>query len=231
MNFPAAHCAVPATLVALLQAVRSAVSRTRLRSMPVFTTGASLLQRKFKSIPPRTIVPWLAADLLAGCVAGPDFRPPAPTQVSSYKAGPLPAQTASAATTQGDSQRFETGGDVEPRWWRNLDSSELDALIEQAFASNPSLAAARATWRQAQELQHAEAGSTRYPVLDGNTMAQRQRRNPNVLARQGMPGNSASITPASACVIGWTCPVATRVRWNRWPPGPNIGATNWMARI
>ncbi len=122
---------------------------------------------------------------LAGCAAGPDFKQPAPPDVSGYTTVPMPAKTASAATRLGEAQRFAVGADVNAQWWRSLGSSRLDALIEQAFQSSPTLASAKATLRQAQELYSAQAGATRYPQVDAGLGGERQRFNPGALGQAG----------------------------------------------
>lgn len=135
--------------------------------------------------PARAIVSSILVGLLAGCVAGPDFKQPAPPDVSGYTGALLPAQTASAATGFGDAQRFAIGSDVGAQWWRSLGGSKLDALIGQAFQASPTLASAKATLRQAQELYSAQAGSTLYPRVDAGLGAQRQRINPSTLGQVG----------------------------------------------
>ncbi len=125
------------------------------------------------------------AGLLAGCVAGPDFRRPAPPDVAAYSAVPWPAQTASAATAFGGTQRLVEGATISDRWWRELGSPDLDALIDDALKASPTLASAQATLRQAQEVHAAQAGSTRYPQVDGGIGAQRQRSSPATLGQAG----------------------------------------------
>lgn len=133
----------------------------------------------------RAVAAFLLAGLLAGCAAGPDFTRPASPDVAGYTAGPLPARTVSAAAALGETQHFSAGASVDARWWRGLGSSRLDALIEQAFLSSPTLAAAEATLRQAQETYSAQAGSTLYPQIDASMGAQRQRLNPGALGQSG----------------------------------------------
>lgn len=127
----------------------------------------------------------MIAGSLAGCTVGPDFKVPAAPGVPSYTAAPLPAQTASAPTPFGDAQHFKIGANVSAQWWRALGSSKLDALIEQAFQASPTLASARATLRQAQEIHAAQAGAMRYPQADAGFSAQQQRFNPIVLGQDG----------------------------------------------
>jgi NodT family efflux transporter outer membrane factor (OMF) lipoprotein len=129
----------------------------------------------------------LVAVLLTGCTVGPDFRRPAAPELAAYTATPLPERTASAPGALGESQRFIEGAAVESQWWHNLGSTKLDALIDQAFKTSPTLAAAEATLRQAREVHTAKAGSTRYPQLDANLSGQRQRFNPGALGQSGEP--------------------------------------------
>jgi len=123
--------------------------------------------------------------LLAGCAVGPDFKRPAAPEVAAYTATPLPAQTTSAPTALGASQRLVGGGRVKPQWWQELGSSKLDALIDEALQASPTLAGAQATLRQAQELYAAQAGSSLYPQVDANLGSQRQRFNPGSLGQSG----------------------------------------------
>ncbi len=123
--------------------------------------------------------------MLAGCAVGPDFKRPAAPDVSNYTATPIPEQTASAPTTMGEAQQFVTGVPLEAQWWRSLKSSKLDALIEMALTGSPSLASARATLRQAEEIYAARAGSTLYPQVNAGFSAQRQRLNPGIFGQDG----------------------------------------------
>ena len=125
------------------------------------------------------------AMLTAGCAAGPDFRRPAEPEVAAYTATPPAPWTASAPTRFGEAQRLIVGVPVEAAWWRNLKSPRLDALIEAALEASPSLAAAQATLRQAQEILSARAGSTLYPQVDAGLGAQRQRLSPSALGQGG----------------------------------------------
>ncbi len=137
--------------------------------------------------PIRTIATLTLAASIAGCAAGPDFERPAPPTTTQYTTTPVPNQTESAPVRFGEAQRIVSGGPVEAEWWRSLGSPRLDALIETALAANPTLAAARATLRQAQELEAARAGSTRYPQVDAGVGARRQRLSPSTLGIAGEP--------------------------------------------
>lgn len=146
--------------------------------------------------PARAAMLSVLAGLLAGCAVGPDFHRPAPPDVPGYTAAPLPAETASAAIPLGEAQRFAAGADASAPWWRALGSPRLDALIDQAFQANPTLASAKATLRQAQEVYSARAGSTLYPQVDAGLAAQRQRQNPN----PGLAGEAREFTAYNASI-------------------------------
>jgi NodT family efflux transporter outer membrane factor (OMF) lipoprotein len=133
----------------------------------------------------RLICVLILAVLVAGCAVGPDFKRPETTDMTAYTTTPLPGRTTATPTALGESQRFVEGGRVNPQWWQELGSAKLNALIEEALQASPTLAAAQATLRQAQELYAARAGSTLYPQVDANLSAQRQRANPSSLGQTG----------------------------------------------
>ena len=119
----------------------------------------------------------LCAGILAGCAVGPDFKRPEPPSVSGYTAPVLPVQTASASGSLGDAQRFIAGGVPPAAWWQELGSTKLNELVQQALQSSPTLEAAKATLRQAQQTYEAQSGSTLYPQAAGKLGGQRQNIN------------------------------------------------------
>src|SRR5512134_3394244 len=116
----------------------------------------------------------LVAAALAGCAVGPDFRRPDPPAVSSYTAEALPDNTAAAPVPGGGSQRFVSGEDIPSQWWSLFRSTDLDRLIRQALSDSPTLAAAQATLRVAEENRRAQFGAL-LPHVDGNASASRQK--------------------------------------------------------
>jgi len=139
------------------------------------------------------------AGSLAACAVGPNFKPPAAPEHAGYAlAGAGPATvTARAAGPGGEAQHFVPGSDIPGEWWTLFQSAELSALIEQALKNNPTLEAAQATLKQANENVAAQRASL-LPSLSGNYQAQRNRAS---LAAFGLPGtgsyyytlNSASV--------------------------------------
>lgn len=129
----------------------------------------------------------LLAALLAGCAVGPDFKRPAAPGLSNYTEKTLATETSTAPTRFGEKQILVEGLGIKAQWWRTLGSPALNNLISQAFEAGPTLAAARANLRQAEELAAAQAGSSLYPQVEGGLGAQRQRMSP---AGQGLSGDA-----------------------------------------
>ena len=113
-----------------------------------------------------------AAALPAGCAVGPDFLRPAAPPVAGYTPEPLAEKTASADVAGGEAQRFVQGLDIPGQWWTLFHSEPLNALIEEALKANPTLQAAQAALRVAQESVRAQQGFY-YPSVAGNFTAAR----------------------------------------------------------
>ncbi|HEX7914545.1 efflux transporter outer membrane subunit [Rudaea sp.] len=113
---------------------------------------------------------------LAGCAAGPDFRPPAAPAVDGYRKDALPAATVETKAPTGDAQRFVSGADVPTQWWTTFANDELSRRITQALAHSPSVASAQAALRQAQENANAARGSL-FPSVDVGVGATRSNAN------------------------------------------------------
>lgn len=123
----------------------------------------------------RKLIVALAAVSLCGCAVGPDFRAPEAPKAGRYTETPLPAETAASPGPGGEAQRFVESGKLPEQWWALYRSKPLDGLIRQGIAESPTLAAARATLRQAQENFRARRGAIVYPGIDANLSARRQK--------------------------------------------------------
>jgi NodT family efflux transporter outer membrane factor (OMF) lipoprotein len=130
----------------------------------------------------------LVAAALSGCSVGPDFRRPDPPATASYTAGALPDNTAGAPVAGGASQRFLTGEKIPSQWWALFRSNDLDRLIRQALKDSPTLAAAQATLRVAEENRRAQFGAL-LPSVEGGASAGRQKSSG---ASIGLPGTTSS---------------------------------------
>ncbi len=125
--------------------------------------------------------------LLAGCATGPDFARPSPPTAEGYSPHASNDVVTAAPSAVDDTQRVVPGLQVEGDWWREFRSPRLDAFIADALVQSPTLAAAEATLRQAQEYQRARSGSTQLPQAELGTTAQRQRFNPGALGQESAP--------------------------------------------
>jgi NodT family efflux transporter outer membrane factor (OMF) lipoprotein len=116
----------------------------------------------------------LASATLAGCAVGPDFRKPDAPAVAAYTAEALPPGTAEAKGIGGSMQRFVPGGEIPARWWELFHSRALDRWIREGLSNSPTLVAAEAALRRAQEIRRAGAGEL-LPRVDGSVNASRQK--------------------------------------------------------
>ncbi|CAZ89954.1 putative RND efflux system outer membrane lipoprotein NodT [Thiomonas arsenitoxydans] len=156
-----------------------------------------------QNLPATPRVLWIAlgAALLGGCTTvGPDFHTPRAPSVQQYTREALPAQTASAPGTLGGAQRFQTVERIAPDWWRVYGSSRLDSLVDAAQRSSPTLAAAEATLRQAQQTYQAQAGSTLYPTVNGKLGANRNQTNAASVGQSSSATNIFNLYNASIAV-------------------------------
>jgi NodT family efflux transporter outer membrane factor (OMF) lipoprotein len=93
----------------------------------------------------------LAAVMLYGCAAGPDFKRPEAPAAQGYANPPLPINTASAFGTMGGEQQFDVRRDIPFDWWTLFRCRQLNSLIDAAFKSNPTIESARAALNQAEQ--------------------------------------------------------------------------------
>jgi NodT family efflux transporter outer membrane factor (OMF) lipoprotein len=143
-------------------------------------------------------LPALAA-LASACAVGPDYRAPASPAVGGYTESPLPDQTETAPVQGGDAQHFEMGAEISAQWWQLFGSTALDDLIRAALANHPSLDAARAALRQAQENLTAQT-SVLYPSVDAALGAKRQRVTGASFGLPSIPPNVFNLYNASVNV-------------------------------
>jgi NodT family efflux transporter outer membrane factor (OMF) lipoprotein len=108
---------------------------------------------------PSASISILAFALLAGCAAGPKYRPPAtelqPLHNAAAIAARLPAAGAPALDT----------------WWQGFNDPELTRIVERALKQNLDLQAAWARVQQARAVAK-EAGARRLPYGDLNAQTQ-----------------------------------------------------------
>lgn len=134
--------------------------------------------------------------VLAGCVAGPNYKQPAQPSATGYTSSAPPAVTVASPGVHGGQQQFMTAP-VPTEWWKELHADKLTRLIDQALASSPTLVAAQATMRQAEQSYAALSGSTQLPQANAKIGGQRQGVN-NTAA--GLPDGERTYSLYSASV-------------------------------
>jgi NodT family efflux transporter outer membrane factor (OMF) lipoprotein len=146
----------------------------------------------------------VAVSLLSACAVGPDFkRPTAPPQ-AGYTPTPLPASTASAPVLGGEAQRFAIGKDIQFDWWTLFQSPAINSLVERAFKANPTIGAAQAALRQAQENVYAQQGYF-FPTIQAGYTATRQQLAGNLSGNApGMQGNGTFIGSTNATPVTYS---------------------------
>jgi NodT family efflux transporter outer membrane factor (OMF) lipoprotein len=148
----------------------------------------------FSMVPGRRVcllIALLAAVLvLSGCTVGPDFHRPEAPETTTYGAPASP-------DSLGPAQRFVPGEDIPAQWWTLFHSPELDRLLREALDDSPTLAAAEAALRQAQENLTAQTGVVTYPAVDAKANASREKFSG---ASFGQPGKGVLLTLYNASV-------------------------------
>lgn len=121
----------------------------------------------------------VTACLLSACAVGPDFKQPDAPTVTRY--------TGEASQPASDPlQRLVYGASPPADWWALFESEELNRLMQQAKESNFTLAAARSSLGQAQELLAAQRG-TRLPQVGLNGGSGRQQLGAKFLGSFQLP--------------------------------------------
>lgn len=135
----------------------------------------------------------LAALACAGCAVGPDFQRPQAPHASDYVATPLPKTTASAPGVAGETQTFNATKDIPAEWWSLFQSPKLDSLIRKALKANPTIEAAQAALRQAQENVYAQRGFF-FPTIQASYSPSRIKLSGNTGGNSpGLQGNGSVI--------------------------------------
>src|SRR3974390_1332332 len=114
------------------------------------------------------------AVLMAGCAVGPNFKKPAPPEVSDYTSSPLSTTSGTTNVLGGEPQRFVSGGDISGDWWTLFHSKPLNDLIELSLSNNPTIKAAQAALTMAKENVAVQKGSY-FPNIAAAFSAARQK--------------------------------------------------------
>lgn len=136
-----------------------------------------------------------ALGLLSGCAVGPDFVKPTAPEGLGYAPAPIDGR---------GGQSFADGKDIRFDWWREFHSPELDRLVELSLRNNPTIPAAVASLRQAQELVYAQQGAF-LPGIGADYGFERQQvagnQSSNDPGPQGNGKNIQSAAPAQPVIF------------------------------
>lgn len=115
--------------------------------------------------------------VITGCMLGPNFRTPPKPPVHSFTREPLPAHTMStpSAGKGGKPQTFSYRKNIPDEWWRLFHSKEINCLVEQGLARNPTLEAAFASLKAAQEALNVQVGNLLFPAINAGFSGERQK--------------------------------------------------------
>src|SRR2546430_14397012 len=139
------------------------------------------------------------AAFVAACAVGPDYKAPVAPAVGIYTERPQADRTEAAPVRAGEAQRFEVGAKISAEWWTLFGSPELDGLMRTALGGHPTLAAARAALRQAEENLNAQY-AVLYPSVDAGLSARRQRISGASVGNPAIPGSVFNLYNASVNV-------------------------------
>lgn len=113
--------------------------------------------------------------LLSACAVGPDFKSPDAPTTTSYTPTVAPTQTVATEGKSGIAQNFVSGQEIQAQWWKVFGSDPLNQLIDAALKQSPTMLAAQAALRQAQENFTAQTDNLYYPTITAQLAATRQR--------------------------------------------------------
>jgi len=145
---------------------------------------------------------------VSGCAVGPNFHRPSPPKDTAYTTTPLPEATAFAPIAGGEAERFVVGQDVPYKWWEGFGSPAINAWVELAFRANPSVAAAQAALKQAEEMVYAQQGYF-FPTVTADYNFERQKLAGNLSGSSapGVQGNGTAINAVQSATPPYNQPL------------------------
>ncbi len=115
--------------------------------------------------------------IAAGCMVGPNYKPPATTMPAAYREAATGPTTAPAFVT--------VNAPAEVRWWRQLGDPELTNLVEKSVTANYGVAVAEARLREARAGRQM-AQAVLYPQVSVGASALRYRLSDSVVSLPGL---------------------------------------------
>jgi NodT family efflux transporter outer membrane factor (OMF) lipoprotein len=145
---------------------------------------------------------------VSGCAVGPNFHKPSAPKDTAYTTTPLPDATGSAPVAGGEAERFVVGQDIPYKWWEAFGSPAINAWVELAFRANPSVAAAQASLKEAEEMVYAQQGYF-FPTVTADYNFERQKLAGNLSGSSapGVQGNGTAINAVQSATPPYNQPL------------------------
>jgi NodT family efflux transporter outer membrane factor (OMF) lipoprotein len=147
-----------------------------------------------------TIAGVIAVCSLAGCAVGPNFHSPAPPATANYTRGQQPDVTTDAPVAGGAAQTFVSDRDIPADWYGLFQSQQLDELVRRALHDSPTVEAAKASLRSAEDTYIAERGALLLPQADGQLGVTRQRSSGAAFGDPSIPASIFTLYNATVNV-------------------------------
>jgi NodT family efflux transporter outer membrane factor (OMF) lipoprotein len=147
-----------------------------------------------------TIAGVIAVGSLAGCAVGPDFHSPVPPSTTNYTRGQQPAATTDAPGPGGAAQTFVYDRDIPADWYGLFHSEQLDDLVRRALRDSPTVEAAKAALRSAEDTYIAERGALFLPQADGQLGVTREKAPGAAFGNPSIPASVFTLYSASVNV-------------------------------
>ena len=140
------------------------------------------------------IITFACIGALTSCVVGPDYRRPALPVSAGFAPASLADPTSATDDVRGSAQRFALSRDIQADWWRLFQSEALNRLIDTALRGNPTIEAAQAALRVAQENVYAQQGFF-FPTVQASYSPARTKLAGNLGGNSpGVQGNGSVIS-------------------------------------
>lgn len=110
---------------------------------------------------------------IGGCAVGPDFHSPSTRTPGRYNENAPTPDTVASKVPGGEAQHLLVGHDIPAEWWTLFRSPAITVLVATALRDSPTIEAANAALRQAQEQELSQQG-TLFPTITGNIGRTRQ---------------------------------------------------------
>ncbi|NPD68142.1 efflux transporter outer membrane subunit [Lichenicola cladoniae] len=110
---------------------------------------------------------------IGGCAVGPDFHRPSTRTPDRYNEVAPVTDTVSSKVPGGEAQHLLVGRDIPAEWWTLFRSPAITVLVATALRDSPTIEAANAALRVAQEQELSQQG-TLFPTITGNISRSRQ---------------------------------------------------------